>query len=47
MRKVAGITAIVVGIIMAVAGMVTWVVIGNTLVGPEDRRVGGRRLFGR
>jgi ABC-type sugar transport system permease subunit len=31
MRKVAGITAIVVGIIMAVAGMVTWVVIGNTL----------------
>ena len=31
MRKVAGITAIVVGVIMAVAGMVTWVVIGNTL----------------
>jgi len=31
MRKVAGVTAIVVGIIMAVAGMVTWVVIGNTL----------------
>ena len=31
MRRVAGITAIVVGIIMAVAGMVTWVVIGNTL----------------
>ena len=31
MRKVAGLTAIVVGIIMAVAGMVTWVVIGNTL----------------
>ena len=30
-RKVAGLTAIVVGIIMAVAGMVTWVVIGNTL----------------
>src|SRR4029077_10136454 len=31
MRNVAGITAIVVGIIMAVAGIVTWVVIGNTL----------------
>ena len=31
MRKVAGITAIVVGVIMAVAGMVAWVVIGNTL----------------
>ena len=31
MRKVAGLTAIVVGLIMAVAGMVTWVVIGNTL----------------
>ena len=31
MQKVAGITAIVVGVIMAFAGMVTWVVIGNTL----------------
>jgi len=36
MRRVAGITAIVVGIIMAVAGMVTWVVIGNTL---SDQRI--------
>ena len=31
MRKVAGITAIVVGVVMAVAGMLTWVVVGNTL----------------
>ena len=36
MRRVEGITAIVVGIIMAVAGMVTWVVIGNTL---SDQRI--------
>lgn len=36
MRKVAGITAIVVGILMVVAGMVTWVVIGNTL---SDQRI--------
>ena len=31
MRKIAAVTAIVVGIIMAVAGVVTWVVVGNTL----------------
>jgi ABC-type sugar transport system permease subunit len=31
MRKVASITSIVVGILMAVAGIVTWVVISNTL----------------
>ena len=31
MRKVASITAIVVGIIMAVAGVVTWIVISTTL----------------
>ncbi len=31
MRTVASITSIVVGIIMAVAGIVTWVVISNTL----------------
>src|SRR6476619_1241033 len=31
MRKVAAITAIVVGIVMAVAGVLTWVVVGNTL----------------
>jgi hypothetical protein len=31
MRKLASITAIVVGIIMAIAGVVTWVVVSNTL----------------
>ena len=31
MRKAASISAIVVGIIMAVAGVITWVVISNTL----------------
>jgi hypothetical protein len=31
MRKIAAVTAVVVGIIMAVAGVVTWVVVGNTL----------------
>jgi len=31
MRKVAAITAIIIGTIMAVAGVVTWVVVGNTL----------------
>ena len=31
MRKFASITAIVVGIIMAIAGVVTWVVVSNTL----------------
>ena len=31
MRKIASITAIVVGIVMAVAGVLTWVVVGNTL----------------
>src|SRR5664279_788346 len=33
MRKVAAITAIIIGTIMAVAGVVTWVVVGNTLSG--------------
>src|SRR6187402_2745695 len=36
MRTVAAITAIVVGIIMAVAGVVTWVVVSNTL---EDQKI--------
>ena len=31
MRKVASITAIVVGIIMAIAAVATWVVVDNTL----------------
>ena len=31
MPKIASITAIVVGIIMAVAGIVAWVVVSNTL----------------
>src|SRR5688572_11312073 len=31
MRKVAAITAIVVGVVMAVAGVITWVVISTTL----------------
>ena len=31
MRRVGSITAIVVGIVMAVAGVLTWVVVGNTL----------------
>ena len=31
MRKVASLTAIVVGIVMAVAGVVTWIVISTTL----------------
>src|SRR5262245_21830606 len=31
MRKIASITSIVVGIVMAVAGVVTWVVVSNTL----------------
>ena len=31
MRKVAALTAIVVGVIMAIAGVVTWVVVSNTL----------------
>jgi len=31
MRKVAAITAIVVGVVMAIAGVVTWIVISNTL----------------
>ena len=31
MRKIAAITAIVVGIIMAIAGVVTWVVVSTTL----------------
>jgi hypothetical protein len=31
MRKVAAITAIVVGVVMAIAGVVTWVVVSSTL----------------
>ena len=31
MRKFASVIAIVVGIIMAIAGVVTWVVVSNTL----------------
>jgi ABC-type sugar transport system permease subunit len=31
MRKVAAITAIVVGIVMAIAGVVTWIVVSTTL----------------
>jgi hypothetical protein len=36
MRKVAAITAIVVGIIMAIAGVVTWAVVSSTL---EDQKI--------
>ena len=36
MRKVAAVTAIVVGVIMAIAGVVTWVVVSSTL---EDQRI--------
>ena len=36
MQKVAAITAIVVGIIMAIAGVVTWVVVSNTL---EEQKI--------
>ncbi len=36
MRTIASITAILVGIIMAIAGVVTWVVISNTLA---DQRI--------
>jgi hypothetical protein len=36
MRKVAAITAIVVGVIMAIAGVATWVVITSTL---SDQRI--------
>jgi ABC-type sugar transport system permease subunit len=36
MRTIASLTAIVVGIIMAIAGVVTWVVISNTLA---DQRI--------
>ena len=38
MRTIASLTAIVVGIIMAIAGVVTWVVISNTLA---DQRITG------
>lgn len=31
MRKVASITAIVVGVAMAIAGVITWIVVSNTL----------------
>ena len=36
MRTIASITAILVGIIMAIAGVVTWIVISNTLA---DQRI--------
>ncbi|NPC43652.1 aromatic ring-opening dioxygenase LigA [Nocardioides sp. zg-1230] len=36
MRNIAAITAIVVGIVMAVAGVITWVVVSTTL---EDQRI--------
>jgi hypothetical protein len=36
MRTVASITAIVVGIVMAIAGVVTWVVVSTTL---EDQKI--------
>jgi hypothetical protein len=36
MRKIAAVTAIVVGIIMAIAGVVTWVVVSNTL---EEQKI--------
>jgi len=36
MPKIASITAIVVGVIMAIAGVVTWVVVSNTLA---DQRI--------
>jgi hypothetical protein len=36
MRKVAALTAIVVGVIMAIAGVVTWYVVSSTL---EDQRI--------
>jgi ABC-type sugar transport system permease subunit len=36
MRTVAAITAIIVGIIMAVAGVITWVVVSTTL---EDQKI--------
>ena len=36
MRTIASITAILVGIIMAIAGVITWVVISNTLA---DQRI--------
>ena len=34
MRKVASFTAIVVGVAMAIAGVITWIVVSNTLSGP-------------
>ena len=36
MRKVAALTSIIVGVIMAIAGVVTWVVVSSTL---EDQRI--------
>ncbi len=36
MRNIAAITAIVVGIVMAVAGVITWVVVSTTL---EDQKI--------
>jgi hypothetical protein len=36
MRKVAALTAIIVGVVMAIAGVITWVVISSTL---EDQKI--------
>ena len=36
MRKVAALTSIVVGVVMAIAGVVTWVVVSSTL---EDQKI--------
>ena len=36
MRKVAALTAIIVGVVMAIAGVITWVVISTTL---EDQKI--------
>ena len=36
MRKVAAITSIVVGVVMAIAGVVTWIVVSSTL---EDQKI--------
>jgi len=36
MRKVAALTAIIVGVVMAIAGVITWVVVSTTL---EDQKI--------
>ena len=43
MLKVTSIAAIVVGIAMTVAGVVTWVIVGNRLSDQMDRRLRRRR----